>query len=70
MRLKILKADPMDIETDQPPGTVLSAFPGELRIATGKGALLIQEIQGTSGKCLETKDFLCGCSIEPGSVFR
>ena len=70
MRLKILKATHMNIETRHAPGTVLASFPDELRIATGDGALLIQEIQGASGKCLYTKDFLCGCAIEPGTVLK
>ena len=70
MRLKILKATHVNIETHQAPGTVLDSFPDELRIATGEGALLVQEIQGASGKCLYTKDFLCGCTIEPGTVLR
>jgi methionyl-tRNA formyltransferase len=68
MRLKILKAGYMDTEVQDTPGTVLSSFPDELRIATGNGALLVQEIQGASGKCLCTKDFLCGCAIEPGTL--
>jgi methionyl-tRNA formyltransferase len=70
MRLKIFKATHMTIDTRHTPGTVLASFPDELRIATGKGALLIREIQGASGKCLHTKDFLCGCTIEPGTVLR
>jgi methionyl-tRNA formyltransferase len=70
MRLKILKATYMNMEMHDAPGTVLSSFPDELRIATGEGALLIQEIQGASGKCLCTKDFLCGCAIEPGTVLK
>lgn len=70
MRLKILRASYMDIETRHAPGTVVASFPDELRIATGEGALLIHEIQGASGKCLCTKDFLCGCTIEPGTVLR
>ncbi len=70
MRLKILKARFVNTDTRHPPGTVLSSFPDELRIAAGEGALLIQEIQGASGKCLHTKDFLCGCTIEPGAVLR
>ena len=70
MRLKILKARHVASDSDHAPGTVLSSFPGELRIATGKDALLVKEIQGTSGKCLDTRDFLCGCSIEPGTVLR
>lgn len=70
MRLKILNARQVDTDTRHAPGTVLASFPDELRIATGKGALLIREIQGASGKCLQTKDFLCGCTIEPGTVLK
>ena len=70
MRLKILKATYMNMELPDAPGTVLASFPDELRVATGEGALLIQEIQGASGKCLCTKDFLCGCTIEPGTVLK
>jgi methionyl-tRNA formyltransferase len=70
MRLKILKATHMNIDTRHDPGTVLSSFPDELCIAAGEGALLVREIQGASGKCLQTKEFLCGCAIEPGTVLR
>jgi methionyl-tRNA formyltransferase len=70
MRLKIFKANYVAIDSRHAPGTVLVSFPDELRIATGKGTLLIREIQGASGKCLHTKDFLCGCTIEPGTVLR
>ena len=66
-RLKIHLARQLDAQTDAEPGTVLVGFPGELRIATGRGTLLLEEIQGASGKCLLIKDFLCGCHIKPGS---
>ena len=49
------------------PGTVLVGFPCELRVAAGQGVLVLEEIQGASGKCLLTKDFLCGCHIAPGT---
>jgi len=66
-RLKIYLAQYLDIQTDMAPGTVLVGFPCELRVATGKGVLVLEEIQGASGKCLMTKDFLCGCHIAPGT---
>ncbi len=67
-RLKIYKSKHLDKKTQEAPGTVLMSFPDELLVATGKGALLIEELQGASGKCMATKDYLCGCSMETGTV--
>ncbi len=67
-RIKIYKSTCLDKESREAPGTVLRSFADEMRVATGKGTLLIEELQGDSGKCLATKDYLCGCSIEPGTV--
>lgn len=66
-RLKILKAAPILEPISQPAGTVLKAFPGELVVATGKGALSISEIQGPSGKRLAVADFLRGYQLPPGT---
>ena len=67
MRLKIFKASVLEREISVPPGTILECFPGELRVATGKWALAIQEIQGESGKRLPIDDFLCGCHLPDGT---
>ena len=67
-RLKIYRSKSLDKETQKVPGTVLMSFPDEILVATGKGALLIEELQGVSGKCLATKDYLCGCSMETDTV--
>ncbi len=67
-RLKIYRSKCLDKETHEAPGTVLMSFPDEMLVATGKGALLIEELQGASGKCLATKEYLCGCSMETGTV--
>jgi methionyl-tRNA formyltransferase len=67
-RLKIYKSKSLDKETHAAPGTVLMSFPDEMLVATGKGTLLIEELQGASGKCLATKEYLCGCSMETGTV--
>ena len=68
-RLKIFKAIPALMKGQEPPGTIIQGFYGELRIATGKGALSVLEIQGESGKRLPIKDFLRGYELPPGTVF-
>ena len=70
-RFKIFRSRTVETElSDSPsPGTVLKGFPDELRIATARGALSIEEIQGASGKRLAIKDFLRGHPIQPGAVF-
>ena len=67
-RLKIFKSRPLAMDITEFPGTVLKGFADELRVATAKGALCIEEIQGASGKRLLIKDFLRGHGIPPGSV--
>ncbi len=67
-RLKIFKSRPVATDTAQRPGTVLPGFADELRVATGRGALCIEELQGASGKRLAIKDFLRGHNIPPGEV--
>jgi methionyl-tRNA formyltransferase len=67
-RLKIFKAMPIITDTVETPGTVTKRFPGELCVATGKGALSVIEIQGESGKRLLIKDFLRGYKIPPGTI--
>ena len=70
IRLKIFTSTPIMMSVDNPPGTVLKGFPDELRIATGKGALSILEIQGESGKRLAIKDFLRGFKLPVGTVLN
>jgi methionyl-tRNA formyltransferase len=67
-RLKIFKSRPLAMDITEFPGTVIEGFADELRVATAKGALCIEEIQGASGKRLLIKDFLRGHGIRPGSV--
>ena len=67
-RLKIFKAAPIPESVSEAVGTILKAFPDELRVATGKGALSILEIQGPSGKRLGVADFLRGYPLPPGTI--
>jgi methionyl-tRNA formyltransferase len=68
-RIKIFSSKPIEVQTDALPGTAIRGFDDELRIATGDGALLILEIQGSSGKRMGIKDFLRGHPISPGTRF-
>jgi methionyl-tRNA formyltransferase len=49
------------------PGTILEVTKDALRIATGKGSLLIQEIQSASGKRLSVGQYLTGHRVAVGS---
>ena len=69
-RLNIFKAQIRPATDDAPPGTVLPGFSGELRVATGDGALSILEIQGASGKRLNIRKFLSGHDIASGTRFQ
>ncbi len=68
-RLAIHAARVVSQTTDAPPGTVVPAFDDELHLATGNGVLEILELQRSSGKRLQTADFIRGCPISPGAVF-
>jgi len=67
-RLKVFKCKPVSSDVTAASGTVVKGFADELRIATGKDALSILEIQGASGKRLLIKDFLKGCPMAPGTI--
>lgn len=69
-RLKIFKVKPAQTQSAAIPGTVISGFSDELRVATGDGALSILEIQGASGKRMPIQDFLRGARISPGAAFE
>ena len=55
-RLKVLKATPISKKIADKAGTILSGFPDELLVATGRDALSLLEIQGPSGKRLAIED--------------
>jgi methionyl-tRNA formyltransferase len=69
-RLKIFRAEPLSVKTEQPPGTIVEGFPGELRVAAGGGILSILEIQGASGKRMAIENFLRGCKVPAGTVLE
>ena len=68
-RLKIIQARAdCNVAHHDAPGSVMAGFPDELRVATGQGILLIQQIQGDSGKRMPVKNFLRGHALVPGSI--
>ena len=68
-RLKIYKSHAHAMESGEFPGTVVKGFADELCVATAKGVLCVEEIQGESGNRMAAKDFLRGHEIPPGSIF-
>jgi methionyl-tRNA formyltransferase len=54
----------------RPPGTVLASFSNELRVATGKQALSIEELQVASANRMHIRDFLKGAEISPATVLE
>ena len=70
MRLRIFRADVCRATEPRPPGTVIRGFDNELRVACGKDALCLQEIQAESGKRMDIARFLQGKSIEAGTVLE
>jgi methionyl-tRNA formyltransferase len=67
-RLRLFRAKILCRKTSQAPGSVLDGFPGDLDVATGRGALTLREVQLDSGKRLPVADFLRGCPVLPGTV--
>ncbi len=66
-RIKVYRAEIAEMESPEPPGTVIRGFADELRIAAGEKALSILELQGESGKRLPVNEFLRGRKIPPGA---
>ena len=51
----------------QPPGTVLAADAGGIRVQCGQGALVITQLQAEGGRPLDARAFLNGRPLPPGS---
>lgn len=57
------------VKCKEVPGTLLSTENGVLTIATGKGVLMVQEVQLEGKKRMTVGEFLRGFSLEKGYVF-
>ncbi|MGC6455301.1 MAG: methionyl-tRNA formyltransferase [Coraliomargaritaceae bacterium] len=70
-RIKAGLCHSLEEDTDQLPGTVLPfAEDGCLRIACGKGVLVVGELQRAGGRMLSAADFLRGYPLEVGLVLE
>ena len=67
--LKIWKAEVSDMTSSEKPGTVIKESTKDLPVATGRGVLLIKELQPEGKKRMSTDAFLRGCRVESGTVF-
>ena len=61
-RLKVLRAAPLpDWRGDAPPGTVVALDDGVVvAVATGEGALCLEEVQLAGKRSMDIVAFLCG----------
>ena len=68
-RFRFFSPELSDTESDQKPGSVISADRNGLLLATGDGALLVRAIQPEGKKRMSVEAYLCGQSLETGSQF-
>lgn len=68
-RLRLFRPEVVYKETDAQPGTLIRTDKRGLLIACGKDALLIKEIQPEGKKRMTVEAFICGCPLEPGTLF-
>ena len=59
--LKIWAAQPLDDTSTATPGTVLSVTAEGMRVACGRGSLLITTVQAAGGKRMACAQFVVGC---------
>ncbi len=68
-RLILLRSAVDDSEHGASPGTVLAARGEELRVAAGRGSVIIRELQAEGKRPATARDFLAGHRIAPGDRF-
>jgi len=64
--MRFFKPEVIDRPAQEKPGTLCRADAGGLLIATGKGYLLVKEIQREGGKRMPVESFLRGRPLQPG----
>ena len=67
MQLKIFRGEIIDEEARDVPGKVIQSGPEGVKVATGKGFLLIREVQLEGRKKMPIREFLIGNKIPPGT---
>lgn len=69
VQLKILRASAADFLTDTEPGRVIQAQK-EIAVATGKGALILREVQLAGKRAMRIEEFVRGQKMFVGSVLN
>jgi methionyl-tRNA formyltransferase len=67
MQLKIFRGGIIDEEARDVPGKVIQSGPEGVKVATGKGYLLIREVQLEGRTRMPIREFLVGNKIPPGT---
>lgn len=64
--MKVFSATVIDEKLQIEPGTIVGVSKAGIKVATGEGILLIEEIQFPNGKRLKVQEYIKGNSIEEG----
>ena len=67
-QLKIFTAGAEPATAAEAPGTVTGETTATLRVAAGKGYVLLKEVQLEGKKRMAIRDFLRGCPVVPGQI--
>jgi methionyl-tRNA formyltransferase len=74
-RLIVWKTDPtpevhLKVDTTSaPPGTIVDVTRDTIEVATGDGRIVLTEIQAEGRRPMNTRDFLAGRTVRPGTKF-
>ncbi len=68
--IKIHDALPLEEHFDAEPGRLVKIRPDGLVLACGEGSLLVRELQRQGKKRMCAQAYLCGCSMELGTLFQ
>lgn len=68
VKMKIWKTDVLNEKSSKEPGTVLSVDKNGIKISTGDGILLVEEIQMPNKKRMPVSEYIKGNSIDTGAI--
>lgn len=66
--LKLWRAEVLDMDTEEEPGTVVEVAKDSFTVQTGKGCLRLLEVQLEGKKRMDTGSFLRGVKVEKGDM--
>jgi methionyl-tRNA formyltransferase len=68
--MKIYKSKVLNEECSKAIGTIIEVSKEGLRVSTGSGVLLVEEIQFPGKKTIKIRDYIVGNSIDEGTVLK